>query len=282
MHKIKLKLFLLLTTLFVATSSLIAQQHANVVVQKLEGFEKPDDWVVKFSGLRCDKWQKPISMPSTNEQTQANNGQAQANTQAPATTTQQAPTQQDENTASAQSYSSNSEWIKWLNSDNYSPDQKRNVVPSYGMAQVDKTTEKSILGVKGCWSRPGFNWLAVEPKNPLYTPEEPATLSLWVWGANFYYDLYVIVKNSDGYYYTLFLGTLNFYGWRNMRINFPSYVFPKNIHASSTKLQIVRLKVVGSPGEDPDGFYTYFDYMQIGRNIDTSPLSDDALKETQW
>jgi hypothetical protein len=108
------------------------------------------------------------------------------------------------------------------------------------------------------------------------------SLSLWVWSPNYAYDVFITVRNEQGYFYNLYMGNLSYFGWRNLKMNIPRYVFPTDKHVSSTKLQIVRIRVVSTPGEDSKGFYAYFDLMQVVHGNQTKTYAGNTLSNNRW
>lgn len=226
----------------------------NTLTSKLDGFEKPDSWIIKFSGLKDPKWLKeeggfPEKSANPDPSTDGKN-----------TKTSTPPAK---NTAK----SGDEKWIKWIDVSTYSP-YKQSVLLPQGIKEKERKDEKTILGIKSSWIKKAANWVSIEPKDPIYTPIDPVAISLWVWGSSYNYTLTLIVENSEGYYYNLYLGNLNYDGWRLLSVDIPSFAYPKKKHNLDTRLKIIRLQVNTNPGADPKGFYTYFDYMQVQHRID--------------
>ena len=143
--------------------------------------------------------------------------------------------------------------------------------------------EKTIMGIKGCFDVKGYNWIVVEPKAPIFSRGITKAIDLWVWGSGYNYDLYIIIKNWRGFYYSLWMGNLRYYGWRNLRVEIPHYVSQYTNYVPRIKpLQIVRLKLVAAPSEKPDDFYAYFDYMQVQTDIYEERYNGDGLNKKRW
>jgi hypothetical protein len=172
-------------------------------------------------------------------------------------------------------------WIRWFSKDQFPVERQSDAFPN-ALSKEDLEKEKTILGIKSCWISRAFNWVAIEPKAPLYTPDNPVSLSLWVWSPNYAYDVFITVRNEQGYFYNLYMGNLSYFGWRNLKMNIPRYVFPTDKHVSSTKLQIVRIRVVSTPGEDSKGFYAYFDLMQVVHGNQTKTYAGNTLSNNRW
>jgi hypothetical protein len=139
------------------------------------------------------------------------------------------------------------------------------------------------MGVKACFSTQGYNWIVLEPKEKLMSQGISKAIDLWVWGSGFNYDLYIIVKDWRGFYHSLFMGNLEYFGWRNLRVDIPPQISQFTNYVPRIRpLEIVRLKLVASPAEKPDGFYAYFDYMQVQTDIYRERYNGDGLNNKRW
>ena len=89
--------------------------------------------------------------------------------------------------------------------------------------------EAMVFGVNVSYDRKGDNWFEVYPSKDDKPMELPfigtvSQIDFWVWGANYNYNLEVLVRDADGRVITLKCGKLTFHGWRNVVINVPGYI----------------------------------------------------------
>ena len=146
-----------------------------------------------------------------------------------------------------------------------------------------------IMGIKAKYDYSGFNWVVLEPANTRsmgeieLTPEDrfyasdrvkyfPSyihmkgrvrAIDMWVWGCRYNYNLSIHVEDHLGVVHTLPIAALNYQGWRNLRVDIPTYIPQSQKQLPRTQpIKIIRLKITADPNERPDKFFVYFDYMQ--------------------
>lgn len=169
-------------------------------------------------------------------------------------------------------------WISWVESNG-----SDGILPDGLPKDLRGKEEKTVMGVKACFDVKGYNWITLEPKKPLFSKGITKALDLWVWGSGYNYNLYIVVKNWRGFYYSLYAGNLKYYGWKNLRVDIPHYISQYTKYVPRIKpLQIVRLKLVASADEKPSDFYAYFDYMQIQSDVYEERYNGDALNKKRW
>lgn len=170
-------------------------------------------------------------------------------------------------------------WLTWIEA----TPEDQSILPDGLAKEVKGTTEKTVMGVKGCFDVKGYNWIVLEPKEPVYSRGISRAIDLWVWGSGYNYDLYIVVKNWQGYYYSLFMGNLKYFGWKNLRVEIPAGISQYTNYIPRIRpLEIVRLKLISSPDEKPDDFYAYFDYMQVQTDVYEERYSGDGLNNKKW
>lgn len=128
----------------------------------------------------------------------------------------------------------------------------------------DKENAK-FIGIEFKFNRKGDNWVDIIPMKD-GKPFEPVfkgnvhRLDMWVWGAGYYYDLEIIVRDCEGRTHTLSFGSVNFKGWKNLFVS-----VPKNIPQASrylgnkNKMTFVAFRIRTAPSERVDGFKIFFD-----------------------
>jgi hypothetical protein len=170
-------------------------------------------------------------------------------------------------------------WITWIEAN----EAEGNILPDGLPPEVRGKEEKTVMGIKACFSNKGYNWIVVEPKKQILLNGITKAVDLWVWGAGYDYDLYIVLKNWQGLYYSLYMGNLKYYGWRNLRVEIPDYISQYTQYVPRLKpLEIIRLKLIANPNEKPDDFYVYFDYMQAQVDVYEERYNGDGLNKKRW
>ncbi|MEL5721031.1 MAG: flagellar filament outer layer protein FlaA [Treponemataceae bacterium] len=131
---------------------------------------------------------------------------------------------------------------------------------------------RGYLGVQTKFNRMGDNWFDLIPTidgEPYEIPfkGEVARLDFWVWGADYYYQLEVLVRDAEGRVHTLPIGWLNFKGWKNMGVKIPTHIKQSTRYLDDSGFSLVCFRVRSSPSERVDNFYFFIDEIQALTNI---------------
>ncbi|MBE6353514.1 flagellar filament outer layer protein FlaA [Treponema sp.] len=136
----------------------------------------------------------------------------------------------------------------------------------------DSDPAAQVLGVKVKYDRKGDNWFEVFPKANDETYEIPfvgtvTQIDFWVWGANYNYNLEILIRDADGRVHTLKAGTLAFQGWRNVVVNVPGYIKQHSrIRSGRTDLSFVGFRIRSDADEAVDDYVIYFDQLKYTTN----------------
>jgi len=151
----------------------------------------------------------------------------------------------------------------------------------------NKLPLKSI-GVYAKFSRKGYNYFELFPTHkddkgnvvpaPIQLPGITKMIDLWVWGSNYRTDLEIHVRDFRGIPYIIDGGSLNFQGWKNIRVNVPSTIPQTEEYLPIFHgLLLTKLVVRTQPTERVDGFFTYFDHLKILSDVHQSPFDGRAM-----
>lgn len=133
--------------------------------------------------------------------------------------------------------------------------------------------EHKVLGVQVSYKRKGENWFEIYPEkdgNPYEIPliGKVTMLDFWMWGADYYYYIDVLVRDADGRVITLPAGNLAFKGWKNVIIDIPTWVRQVSPMRTGPKnIAFVGFRVRTDPNEYVDDFTIFFDQMKFTTNI---------------
>lgn len=145
-----------------------------------------------------------------------------------------------------------------------------------------------VLGIQAKFDRKGFNYIEIFPTKendegqrvhaPLAVPGVGKMIDLWVWGANYNYNLEVHLRDYRGIPYVLDIGNLRFPGWRNMRVNIPTYIPQGQTHLPNYQgLTITKFVVRTHPTERVDNFYIYLDQLKVLTDMHDQPFDGRDL-----
>lgn len=156
----------------------------------------------------------------------------------------------------------------------------------------NKLPLKSV-GVYAKFDRKGYNYFELFPAkkddkgnlvaSTIKLPGITKVIDLWVWGSNFRTDLEIHIRDYRGIPYVLNGGSLDFQGWRNIKVNVPSSVPQTETYVPSFHgLELTKFVVRTEPTERVDGFFTYFDQLKVLTDMHQSPFDGKAMTNSDF
>ncbi|MCL1928445.1 MAG: flagellar filament outer layer protein FlaA [Treponema sp.] len=166
--------------------------------------------------------------------------------------------------------------------------------------------EIKSLGVWGKFKRMGYNWIDVYPtlksqgddaepyEIPL--PGHIRFLDMWVWGSNLNYYMEAYIRDEQGVIHTLYLGSLAFQGWKNLRIGIPTNIPQRRriildptsasmlstAERNSIYLKFVKFRIWTTPREEVANFYTYFHQLRVMTDVYERIFDGDEMSDPDW
>ena len=166
--------------------------------------------------------------------------------------------------------------------------------------------EIKSLGVWGKFKRMGYNWIDVYPtlksqgddaepyEIPL--PGHIRFLDVWMWGSNLNYYVEAYIRDEQGVIHTLYLGSLYYQGWKNLRIGIPTAIpqrrriilDPTSAATLSTAeknaiyLKFVKFRVWTTPREQVANFFTYFHQLRVTTDVYERIFDGDEMSDPDW
>ena len=139
---------------------------------------------------------------------------------------------------------------------------------------------KYVMGVRAAFTRKGYNSVSIYPEEELLVPGRAKKIDVWVWGANYYYNLEAHLRDYRGIVHRLPLGSLHFIGWRNLSVDIPNYI-PQTIRylPMEKPLSLVRLVIWTEPSERVDRYIVYFDNLKVLTDMYTQRFDGDILAD---
>jgi hypothetical protein len=145
-----------------------------------------------------------------------------------------------------------------------------------------------VFGVKTAFNRKGDNWFEIYPTKDDKPYEIPfvgsvTQLDFWVWGANYMYNLDVLVRDADGRVHVLSVGNLAFNGWRNVVVNIPGWIRQHSkLRSGRPNMTFVGFRVRSDPEEFVDDFMIYIDQLKYTTNSLSEIFDGYELKDTDF
>ncbi|MCX7656982.1 MAG: flagellar filament outer layer protein FlaA, partial [Treponemataceae bacterium] len=110
----------------------------------------------------------------------------------------------------------------------------------------------------------------IRPLRPIPIEGITKTISVWVVGRNYNHVLKVVLQDFFGREYELYMGRLNFQGWKKLTVAIPpqspdgkSGIVQRDYHYNSKMgLKIIGFKVECDPMEAYGSYYIYFDDLR--------------------
>jgi hypothetical protein len=120
------------------------------------------------------------------------------------------------------------------------------------------------LGVHYRFKYPGHNSVHVIPPKPIRLPGRSQGISMWVHGRGKNYFLEAWVKDYKGNVHILKFGSVNFVGWKPVRVDIPSFI-PQIIESypQTKTLVIERFVLRSDPTEDTEDVFFFFDQLKV-------------------
>lgn len=130
-----------------------------------------------------------------------------------------------------------------------------------------------VLGVQVAFERKGDNWFEIYPVKAGDDGEKKgyeipfkgtvSQIDFWVWGANYRYNLEVMIRDSDGRVRVLPACMTNFNGWKNVVISIPSSISQRSrLRSGPETMSFVGFRVRTDPAEFVDDYVIYFDQLK--------------------
>ncbi len=143
--------------------------------------------------------------------------------------------------------------------------------------------DEYVLGIKTEFFRRGVTNIYVEAIRPLPVPGIAKTLSVWVVGRNFNHELYAIIRDQFGNQGQLYMGRMNFSGWRRMTTAIPPNIMQRNVHYPHLAgIEILGFLIRPAMLETYGSYYVYFDGLRVMTDLFTEESRDPDDMVDGW
>jgi len=143
-----------------------------------------------------------------------------------------------------------------------------------------ESENKYVLGIRSAFTRKGYNRVWIYPEEEIVLPGHVKKLDIWVWGANYYYNLEVHIRDYTGIVHKLSLGSLHFIGWRNLGVEIPKQIPQYMRYLPMEKpLSLVRFVIWTDPTERVDDYICYLDHLKVLTDMYKQRFDGDVLAD---
>jgi hypothetical protein len=130
--------------------------------------------------------------------------------------------------------------------------------------------DKYVLGTRVDFIRRGHTSFTIYPLHPIPIEGITKTLSIWVVGRNYNHVLNVLIQDFFGNKYELYIGKLNFQGWKRLTVAVPPQaedgrhgIVQRNYNYNNQMgIKIIGFRVDCDPMEAFGSYYVYFDDLR--------------------
>lgn len=150
--------------------------------------------------------------------------------------------------------------------------------------------DKYVLGTRIDFLRRGFNSFTIVPLRPIPIEGITKTISVWVVGRNYNHTLKILVQDFLGRNYELYLGKLNFQGWKKLTVAIPPQamdgrngIVQRDYHYNSQMgIKVVGFKVECDPMESYGSYYLYLDDLRAVTDLFAEENRDPDDMVDSW
>jgi hypothetical protein len=150
--------------------------------------------------------------------------------------------------------------------------------------------DRYVLGVRVDFLRRGTNSIRVYPARPLPIEGITKTVSVWVAGRNFNHTLHLLLDDAFGRQFELFMGRLNFQGWKRLTVAIPPQapdglrgIVQRNYHfVNMMGIRITGFRIDCDMMEAYGSYYVYFDDLRAVTDLFAEDLRDADDMSDMW
>ena len=150
--------------------------------------------------------------------------------------------------------------------------------------------DKYVLGTRVDFLRRGITSFTIYPMRPIPIEGITKTISMWVVGRNFNHELNILIQDFFGRNYELYVGKLNFQGWKKLTVAIPPQpmdgfngIVQRNYHYNNNMgLKITGFRVDCDMMEAYGSYYIYFDDLRAITDLFAENNRDEDDMVDSW
>jgi hypothetical protein len=150
--------------------------------------------------------------------------------------------------------------------------------------------DQYVLGSRVDFIHRGNTSVTIYPIRPIPIEGITKTVSVWVVGRNYNHELKLLLQDFFGRYYELYIGKLNFQGWKKMTVAIPPQaedgingVVQRNYHYNNQMgIMITGFRIDMDPMEAYGSYYVYFDDLRAVTDLFAEDNRDPDDMNDAW
>jgi len=150
--------------------------------------------------------------------------------------------------------------------------------------------DRYVLGARVDFLRRGVNSFFIYAQRPIPIEGITKTVSVWVAGRNFNHRLNLLIEDAFGRYFELYMGRLNFQGWKRMTVAIPPQapdglrgIVQRNFHYNNMMgIKIVGFRIDCDLMEAYGSYYIYFDDLRAVTDLFAEDIRDADDMSDMW
>jgi hypothetical protein len=150
--------------------------------------------------------------------------------------------------------------------------------------------DNKVLGTKIDFLRRGHASVYILADRPIPVEGLVKTISVWVAGRNFNHRLTLLIEDFYGRKFELYMGQLNFQGWKNMTAVVPPQqelgmngIAQQNFHYSNISgIKVTGFRIDVDPMDAFGSYFVYFDDLRAVTDLFTEDLHDPDDPIDDW
>jgi hypothetical protein len=150
--------------------------------------------------------------------------------------------------------------------------------------------DRYVLGTRVDYLRRGYSSFTMYPIRPIPIEGITKTISVWVAGRNFDHELHVLIQDFFGKTCELYMGKLNFQGWKQLTVAIPPQVrdgrtgvIQRNYHYNNQMgIKLVGFRIDVDPLEALGSYYVYLDDVRAVTDLFAEGSRDPDDMADSW
>jgi hypothetical protein len=156
--------------------------------------------------------------------------------------------------------------------------------------QDQNIPDRFVLGTRVDFLHRGHMSVTLQPNRPIPIEGITKIISVWVAGRNFNHTLTVLIEDFFGKPYELYMGNLNFQGWKQLKTAVPpqtedgtSGIVQRNYHYNTQLgIKIRGFRIDVDPMEALGSYYVYLDDLRAVTDLFAENNRDEDDMDDNW
>jgi hypothetical protein len=150
--------------------------------------------------------------------------------------------------------------------------------------------DRYVLGTRVDYLHRGYSSFTMYPIRPIPIEGITKTISVWVAGRNFDHELHILIQDFFGKTYELYVGKLNFQGWKQLTVAVPPQardgrngIIQRNYHYNNQMgIKLVGFRIDVDPMEALGSYYVYLDDVRAVTDLFAEENRDPDDMVDSW